>query len=76
MFKETENGQDENDGYSKIWIKAYIEVSCFSRSFCKNLVQGANNVCLITVPLHDCRVKLIHSKVSVRIAQNKVDTSE
>ena len=43
-------GEDEN-GYSKIWIKAYIEVSCFSRSFCKNLVQGANNVGLITVPL-------------------------
>ena len=55
VFKETENGQDENDGYSKIWIKAYIEVSCFSRTFCKNLVQGANNVCLITVPRLPCK---------------------
>ena len=24
VFKETENGQDENDGYSKIWIKAIL----------------------------------------------------
>ena len=61
-YKKAEKGQDEN-GYSKIWIKAYMEVSCFSRSFCKNLVQGANNVCSITVPR--LRVKLIHGKVSV-----------
>ena len=53
-YKKAEKGQDEN-GYSKIWIKAYIEVSCFSRSFCKNLVQGANNVCLITVPRLPCK---------------------
>ena len=46
--------QDAN-GYSKIWIKAYIEVSCFSRSFCKNLVRGPNNVCLITVPRLPCK---------------------
>ena len=56
VFKEItiqrlKKAQDGN-GYSKIWIKAYIEVSCFSRSFCKNLVQGANNVCLITVPFN------------------------
>ena len=39
----------------KYGSKAYIEVSCFSRSFCKNLVQGANNVCLITVPQLPCK---------------------
>ena len=59
VFKEISiqrltKGQDTN-GYSKIWIKAYIEVSCFSRSFCKNLVRGANNVCLITVPRLPCK---------------------
>ena len=53
-YTKTEKGQDAN-GYFKIWIKAYIEVSCFSRSFCKNLVQGANNVCLITVPRLPCK---------------------
>ena len=47
-------GQDAN-GFSKMWIKAYIEVSCFSRSFCKNLVRGPNNVCLITVPRLPCK---------------------
>ena len=39
----------------KYAVKAYIEVGCFSRSFCKNLVQGANNVCLITVPRLPCK---------------------
>ena len=70
-YTKTEKGQDAN-GYCKVWIKAYIEVSCFSRSFCKNLVRGANNVCLITVPRLPCK----DSKLSVWIAQNKVDTSE
>ena len=31
---------------------------------------------LLQYHYRDCRVKLIHSKVSVWIAQNKVDTSE